>query len=248
MKQKGHSNAEGQVRHTVSASKRVYIDLRQRIVDMVLLPGNRIIEHDIAAEHGTSRTPVHEAVQRLAEEGLIEVRPRVGTFVSRIPLDGLEEAMLVRSALEEAIIAKAAERATPGGVAEIRDILERQAAFVAAKDQKGFHATDEAFHAAIAEVAEHPGVWPIILQAKTQVDRYRRLTLQIPGRMEQILAEHVQILEAIESGDAEKAKEALNVHLSLLMPGVEDTQIKHPDYFTGHISEHGTRQFRNISG
>ena len=94
----------------VSAARRVYLQLRQRIVDMTLVPGTRIVERDIAEELGISRTPVHEAVQRLADEGLIEVVPRSGTFVARIPLDALEEAMLVRHALETAIIEKAAER------------------------------------------------------------------------------------------------------------------------------------------
>ncbi|MBX4421390.1 GntR family transcriptional regulator, partial [Mycobacterium tuberculosis] len=78
-------------------------------------------------EFGTSRTPVHEAVQRLAEEGLIDVQARVGTFVSRIPLNTLEEAMLVRGALEVAIIEKAAERMTPEGIHKLNVVLERQA-------------------------------------------------------------------------------------------------------------------------
>ena len=88
----------------MTASRRVYLSLRERIVEMELLPGTRIVEKDLAEEFGTSRTPVHEAVQRLAEEGLIDVQARVGTFVSRIPLNTLEEAMLVRGALEVAII------------------------------------------------------------------------------------------------------------------------------------------------
>ena len=88
----------------MTASRRVYLSLRERIVEMELLPGTRIVEKALAEEFGTSRTPVHEAVQRLAEEGLIDVQARVGTFVSRIPLNTLEEAMLVRSALELSLI------------------------------------------------------------------------------------------------------------------------------------------------
>lgn len=229
------------MRSSISASKRIYIDLRRRIVDMVLPPGSRIVEHDIAAEHGTSRTPVHEAVQRLSEEGLIEVRPRVGTFVSRIPLDGLEEVMLVRTALETAVIAKAVERATPEGLARIRAIIEEQKQYVAAGDQQGFHATDEALHEVIAEVAEHPGIWPMILQAKIQIDRYRHLTLEVPGRMEEILAQHYAILDALEKGDSEAAQKTMALHLEFILPGVCDAQSRHPDYFTGQFPEHKTR-------
>lgn len=216
---------------TISAAKRVYFDLRQRIIDMALLPGSRLAEHAIAAEHGTSRTPVHEAVQRLADEGLIEIRPRVGTFVSRIPLDGLEEAMLVRSALELAIVAKAAWRSTPDGVAQLRDVLEEQRFFVAGGNTREFHVTDESFHEMLAEIAGHPGVWPLILQAKTQIDRYRCLTLQMPGRMEQVLAEHGNILTAVESGDVEGAVYAMREHLDHVLPGLEQALSMKPEYF-----------------
>ncbi len=221
------------VQRPMNASRRIYLILRQRIVDMVLLPGERVVEHDIAAELGTSRTPVHEAVQRLAEEGLIEVRPRVGTFVSRIPLDGLEEAMLVRTALEAAVISKAIERATPEMLAKLRAILTEQADFVAAGDQKGFHFTDEAFHECLAEAAQHPGIWPIILQAKTQIDRYRRLTLEVPGRMQQVLVEHGAILDTLSRRDGTGAQDAMKNHMAHLLPGIEDAQQRHPDYFTG---------------
>lgn len=230
----------------ISAAKRVYVDLRQRIIDMALLPGSRIVEHDIAAEHGTSRTPVHEAVQRLADEGLIEIRPRVGTFVSRIPLDGLDEAMLVRSVLELAIVAKAAQRSTPLGAAQLRDILEKQRIFFAKGDTREFHVTDEAFHEVLAEIAGHPGVWPLILQAKTQIDRYRCLTLQMPGRMEQVLAEHGAILSAIETGDAQEAVYAMREHLDHVLPGLEQALSMKPEYFIEHLPE--VRGARSPSG
>src|SRR3954454_12495414 len=118
----------------LSASRRVYLCLRQRIVEMCMLPGERIVERDIAEEFGTSRTPVHEAVQRLADQGLIEVIPRSGTFVSRIPLDALEAANLARHALETAVIEKAAERAGPEGAAQRAAVLAEQEAAIAAND------------------------------------------------------------------------------------------------------------------
>lgn len=231
MKQKKISKIEKPKQKTVSASERIYHDLRQQIIDMTLLPGMRIGEHEIAARHGVSRTPVHEAVQKLAKEGLTKIRPRVGTFVSPIPLDILEEVMVVRTALENAVIAKAVERATRAGIAKLRKILDQQASYVKAGDQKGVHATDEAFHATLSEVAEYPNVWPIILQAKVQIDRYRLLTLKIPGRLEQVLAEHKEILSWIEKGDAARAVEAMKRHLSHVLPNIEDTKIKHPEFF-----------------
>lgn len=219
----------------ISASRRVYLALRQRIVDMTMLPGARIVERDIAEEFGTSRTPVHEAVQRLADEGLIEVIPRSGTFVARIPLDALEEANLVRHALELAIIEKAAVRATPAQAQALRAILERQAVAIAANDLHGFHGTDEQFHAALAEMSGYPGVWPIIQQAKTQMDRYRQLTLPLEGRMAGVLEEHRAVVEAIEARDPTRAALAMREHLDHVMPVLEVTRKLRPEFFISHL-------------
>ncbi|MFL6711295.1 MAG: GntR family transcriptional regulator [Massilia sp.] len=216
---------------TVSAARRVYLALRQRIVEMSMLPGARIVERDLAEELGISRTPVHEAVQRLAEEGLVEVVPRSGTFVARIPLEGLDEAMMVRNALESAIIEKAAARATPEGVATLRAILQMQAAAIAASDFRAFHHSDELFHATLAELSGYPGVWPIILQAKTQVDRYRQLTLPLQGRMGGVLEEHNAVVDAIAAGDPVKAVQAMREHLDHVLPVLELTRQLRPEYF-----------------
>lgn len=217
---------------SVSAARRVYLSLRQRIVDMSMLPGARIVERDLAEELGISRTPVHEAVQRLAEEGLVEVIPRSGTFVARIPLDGLDEAMMVRNALEAAIIEKAAARATPAGIDQLRAILAQQARAIAASDFRAFHRSDEMFHATLAELSGYPGVWPIILQAKTQVDRYRQLTLPLQGRMDGVLDEHKAVVDALAVGDAARAVQAMREHLDHVLPVLEMTRQLRPEFFT----------------
>jgi DNA-binding GntR family transcriptional regulator len=225
----------------VSASRRVYLCLRQRIVEMSMLPGARIVEREIAEELGISRTPVHEAVQRLADEGLVEVLPRSGTFVARIPLDALEEAMLVRNALETAIIEKAAERATADGVARLRAILEEEEAAVQANDLRAFHRSDETFHATLAELSGYPGVWPIILQAKTQMDRYRQLTLPLEGRMTGVLAEHRAVVEAVASGDPKQAVLAMRDHLDHVLPVLEMTRKLRPEFFIAHLNSRTSR-------
>jgi DNA-binding GntR family transcriptional regulator len=175
---------------------------------------------------------VHEAVQRLADEGLVEVIPRSGTFVARIPLEGLDEAMMVRNALEGAIIEKAASRSTPDSVAVLRDILEQQAAAIAASDFRAFHHSDELFHSTLADQSGYPGVWPIIQQAKIQVDRYRQLTLPLQGRMDGVLEEHRAVVDAIANGDAARAVQAMRDHLDHVLPVLEITRQLRPELFT----------------
>jgi DNA-binding GntR family transcriptional regulator len=235
------STEPGEADNGMSASRRVYLRLRRRIVEMDMLPGTRVVERDIAEEFGTSRTPVHEAVQRLADEGLIEIMPRSGTFVARIPLDALEEANLVRQALETAIIEKAAQRVTPEDVARLRGILAEQEAAITANDFATFHRTDERFHALLAELSGYPGVWPIIQQAKTQMDRYRQLTLPLEGRMAGVLEEHRAVVAAIAARDPAQAVAAMRDHLDHVMPVLEVTRKLRPEFFISHLDSRPSR-------
>jgi len=224
-----------------SAARSIYQVLRQRILDLEMVPGERIVELDIATEHAVSRTPVHEAVQRLAEEGLVEIRQRVGTFVSRIPVDGMEEAMLVRTALEVAIVEKVAERLTPAGVKQLERVLADQRAAAKAGDTQRFHDSDEAFHAALADIAGFPGVWRTIQQAKTQVDRFRHLTLPLQGRMDGVVAEHTAVVAALRDGHGQRAAEAMRTHLDHVLPVIGMTRAFQPDYFVNQTASGRSR-------
>lgn len=221
-------------RPKLSASRRVYLALRQRIIDMDMVPGARVVELDLAREFGVSRTPVHEAVQRLAEEGLIEILQRVGTFVARIPINELEEAMLVRTALEVAVVEKAAGHITADRIGQLRAILAEQRRCTQALDANGFHRGDEAFHAALAQIAGYAGIWRTIQQTKAQVDRFRRLTLPIEGRMKGVIEEHERVVDALEAGHPEQAGCAMREHLDHVLPVIEVTRAFRPDYFINH--------------
>ena len=194
----------------------IHRDLRNAIVSMKRKPGEPVVEKQIAEAYGVSRTPVREALLRLADEGLIEIFPQSGTFVSRIPMAALPEAVVIRKALEGAAVRYAAERATRSQIALLRANLERQQEKAAAGDESGFHEADEDLHALIAETAGYPGFWTLTQQVKVQVDRFRRLTLPEPGRMAQVIAEHTAIVEAIADHDATRAEAAMAAHLRRL--------------------------------
>lgn len=235
---KFQDSKSGQIQQDgLSASRRIYLYLRQQIIEMSMPPGMRVIEREIAEAHGISRTPVHEAVQRLAEDGLIEIRPRVGTFVARIPLDALDEAMLIRTALEQTVVGEAAKRSTIEGINLLRDIINTQNACSQAGDTKGFHQADEAFHVQLGIISGHPGIWPIILQAKMQIDRYRQLTLPLPGRMKVVVDEHISIVNAVASHDSNAAISAMRQHLDQVLPVLKITNVLHPEYFIPHPQE-----------
>lgn len=214
-----------------TASSRIYSELRSELVTMRRRPGEAVSESEIALSYGVSRTPVREAILKLSDEGLLDVFPQSGIFVSRIPLAALPEAIIIRKALEETTARLAAERATTSQILQLRSILERQREADEAGDRAAFHRADELFHATIADVARHPGIWTLILHVKVHVDRYRQLTLPVTGRMTQVIAEHEPILAAIEARDPQRAGMAMERHLDRLLRDISETQHTNPEFF-----------------
>jgi GntR family transcriptional regulator, rspAB operon transcriptional repressor len=214
-----------------TAASRIYAELRGELVTLRRRPGEAISEAEIALAYGVSRTPVREAILKLADEGLVEIFPQSGIFVSRIPLAALPEAIIIRKALEETTSRLAAERATASQILNLHSILERQREADAARDRDTFHQADETFHATIAEVGGYPGIWTLIQQVKVHVDRYRQLTLPQIGRMSQVIVEHKAVLDAIEAHDPAAAVHAMASHLERLLQDISATQHTNPEFF-----------------
>jgi len=214
-----------------TASSMVYSDLRAQLLSLERQPGEAISEAEIALSYGVSRTPVREAILKLSDEGLLQIFPQSGIIVSRIPVAALPEAIIIRKALEETTARLAAECATSSQILALRTILQRQREAETAKDGEAFHQADEAFHATIAEIAGHPGIWKLIQQVKVHVDRYRRLTLPQRGRIARVIAEHEAVLTAIEAHDAGRAGIAMSHHLERLLDNITATRSINPEFF-----------------
>jgi DNA-binding GntR family transcriptional regulator len=229
-----------------TAASEVYRILRGEILSLARKPGEPINDRDLEATLGVSRTPIREAVLRLAGEGLIEVLPNSGTFVARIPLAQLPEAIVIRRTLEELTVRSAAQRAAEAHFAEFADNLTWQRSCVAAKDADEFHAADEEFHAIIARTAGYPNAWPLVRQIKVQVDRYCHLTLPLAGRMARLFKEHKAIADAIRDHDPRQAVAALTVHLDGILSVLSEPALN-DEYFVGVASD-GNREARRSTG
>jgi GntR family transcriptional regulator, rspAB operon transcriptional repressor len=220
----------GRPRAATAASK-IYSDLRIELVSLQRQPGEPVSEAEIALSYGVSRTPVREAILKLSDEGLLEIFPQSGIFVSRISVAALPEAIIIRKALEETTARLAAERATSSQILVLHSILELQREANTVGDRDAFHHSDEAFHAGIADIAGYPGIWKLIQQVKIHIDRYRRLTLPQQGRMGGAIAEHEAILAAIERHDPPRARIAMENHLERLLRDILTTQSINPQFF-----------------
>ncbi|PVB60153.1 GntR family transcriptional regulator [Labrenzia sp. 011] len=221
-------------RHAGQAARNseiVYRDLHDAIVDVSLVPGTPIVEKEITERYGISRTPVREAILKLAEEQLVDVIPKSGTFVARIPVAVLQEAIVARRALEEVCVREATAKASKSQLMELRAIIQREYELSAAGDEHAFHEADNVFHAGVAAAGGYPGIWTMVEKIRLQVERYRRLTLPQHGRMKLIVAEHEAVLDGIENRDANAAVAAMNSHLNKLRIDIATFRDLWPDYF-----------------
>ncbi|WP_236841664.1 GntR family transcriptional regulator [Bosea sp. PAMC 26642] len=205
--------------------------LRQAILAMQIPPGSALVEKDLTARFGLSRTPVREALIKLREEGLVEVFPQAGTFVARIPVEAIPEAVFIRQALECATVELVAGIATPEIIAGLDAVIARQHVAFDDGDQERFHLEDEVFHETLAMSAGYPGIWKLAQAAKSQIDRCRRMTLPVPGRMAMVIREHLSIVDAVRRRDGPAAQAAMRKHLGTLLPDLLHLRATHPDYF-----------------
>lgn len=219
-----------------TAADVIHATLREEILTLVRAPGAPISEKDIGDSHGVSRTPVREALLRLADEQLIEITPKSGIFVSRIAVGMLSDAFAAREALELMLVQKATERMRPSTVTTLRAIIQRQYECVESSDAAGFHDSDEALHRTIAEAAGHVGVWEMILQIKVPLDRLRRLSLPRLGRIEHVVHEHEKVVEGIAGGDAAVAVAAMRDHIQSLRMVLGEIRNLNPDNFEGDLA------------
>ena len=210
----------------VPMTEQVYGALRSAILSARLLPGAAISENAVCRQFAVSRTPVRAAMQRLSEEGLVDVFPQQGSFVSQIRIGGVRDSHFVRRALEVALIRIAAERWTPAASRALRGTADAQRTAIARGDVDAFHREDERFHEVIAVEAGHAGVWPTILAAKMQLTRLIRFSGNAE-RLPVVVEEHLRIADALDDGAAAAAETALVSHLDqifILFEGLSDEE------------------------
>lgn len=214
------------------AATRIHAILQDEIVRLQFKPLDTLNEKLLGQRFGVSRTPVREALLRLADEGLVEIYPQSGTFVSRIPRRALYEAILIRKALEATTVSLAIVAMKDGS--RLQSLEDNQAALIKAAEAGDiplFHRIDTEFHQLIADIAGYPGIWTVIAQVKVHIDRYRFITLPRKGRLDIVIAEHAAIIEAIRGRDDGAAVLAMSQHIGRMTEELDDIGDLDPDLF-----------------
>ena len=216
----------------------IYEALYKSISRMELRPGEPLQEKMLTEHFGVSRTPLREALLRLQGDGLVDLMPQAGTFVSRIPIAAIREAIIIRRGLEEIAISRLAEVAEKKDIARLDIAIAQQRLSASISDTSGFHDADETFHETIALSAGFSMLWPMVKQMKVHLDRLRVLSLPIEGRMDVTIEEHQRIRDALARNDVEGAKAAMHDHLGVMVPYIDELSASYPDYFIKSTEAH----------
>ena len=197
-------------------SAKIRDSLEQRIVEGELGNGKRLDETELSRFYGVSRTPVREALQRLAESGLAEHLPRRGTFVRSPSLSQLVEMFEVMAELECMAIRLAARRATANDIDALEKDNETCRAAVAADDTKKYYEVNARLHGRIYQMSGNSFLASEARRLHDRLRPFRRLQLRVRGRMEESMAEHDIILAALRDGDADRAMETMKKHITIV--------------------------------
>ncbi len=203
------------------ASDRTYRALLEEIQSGALAPGTALAEAELAARFGVSRTPVREALGRLAADGLvIEVSPRL-TVVADLALDDIRDLFELRRALEETAVRIAATRGDATAFAALAAAFETTDA-APGPVADAYYALIADFDAEVDAAASNAHLAAALRTVRTHLVRVRRLARDKPARLAASVAEHRLIAHAIATRDADLAAHATHVHLHNALASILD--------------------------
>lgn len=214
-----------------SLANRVHLFLRDAIMSLDYAPGEMLRKVEIAETLGVSRSPVSEAFAKLAGEGLVEIIPQSGTYVSRFSMDEIREGTFIRTALERAAVEKIAVERSEKQLTLLNRNLRLQEVLLQDGDIPGFYRADEEMHALILSFTGYRRLARLAESTWLQVNRARQLVLPSPGRIQETLKEHEAIVQAIREGDPAAARKATSRHIAKLIKRLEPLEISRPELF-----------------
>ncbi|MBM3572438.1 MAG: GntR family transcriptional regulator [Alphaproteobacteria bacterium] len=207
------SNLTSRRRASEPFAEKAYRELRARILDNRMPAGEQVTEEELAAMLDMSRTPTREAILRLANEGLVEIRPRHGMRVKPVSVADMREIYEVLTALESMAAALAAQRANQGDYVErmraaIRDMdeaLERD-------DRRSWAEADLRFHSLLVEAAGNARIAKLVQTYVGQSHRVRMLTLRLRPKPTTSNRDHEAVVNAVAAHDAARARDIHFAH------------------------------------
>lgn len=203
-----------------------YAALKHEIMAGTLLPGAQLFPGELADNLAMSRTPVRDALNALQQEGLVEILPRRGYFVSRVTIRDVEEVFDLRLILETASAERAAARISEGEIERLATLSRR---FVAGDvdSYKAYLRENEEFHLAVATATGNRLLRESLARVFDQMQRFLILRLELSQDADDMLAEHHLLLDAFRDRDGARAAEAMGVAIEHARDAVLESIFRH---------------------
>lgn len=199
--------------HTTSLADQVFEKLENDIIHGVYPRGEILTELKLVEQLGVSRTPIREALRRLAQERLIEETGK-GSVVLGITQDDLLDIMNVREQIEGLVAYYACVNITPEGLKELEHIMDLQDFYFSKWDVEHLREADDMIHDAICELSQRTVIRDTLIPLHRKTRRYRKSAMQDKNRAAQSLQEHHAIVDAMKEGNPDKVKAAMNAHMA----------------------------------
>ncbi len=194
----------------------VYLELKHKILTGEIASQTRLMEIDLAEKMNVSRTPIREAIKRLADDGLVKVEPRRGAYVANISIKDMLDVFEVREDMEGFTAYLATQRITDEQKEELRKIAEAYEEATRNNDKETVIVLDEAFHNFIVGCCNNETLKELVQYVQELSLRFRYLYYEEFSLYEATAEQHNRILAAINAGDADLARKEADTHVKTL--------------------------------
>jgi len=211
----------------------VVAHLRELILSGKLAPGQRLVQDELAVQLGVSRTPIREALHRLALEGFVTLSKYRGASVAQFSPEGLVEIYTVRVALESQAVYLAAGQIRDDELGRLEQLMEAMGAAFRKKDFERLLGAHRSFHIEMYATSRRTRLQELILRHLDLTDVYQRMALSLGRGASDPVAEHAALLHTLRARDPEAASRLIRTHL-------EDTLAELLELFSQPSQGHST--------
>lgn len=227
------------------SSEEIYEELCKKIENLDFMPGTSISENNLCQEYRTTRHIIRGAITKLKEEGLVEVYPQRGTFVSLIDMDYVSDTLYIREAIEQEVVVEIAESENIRKVVKLlkKNLQEQEQclkkyAKVSPDDEDGrneyckkFLQLDQVFHQIIFDGIGRGRINEMLDKIYVHYRRWRNLELRSTMRLSELYEQHKELVECINVGDRNKIREVLHEHINTVRLAREVSEREENEYF-----------------
>ncbi|MCF0131224.1 MAG: GntR family transcriptional regulator [Pseudobutyrivibrio sp.] len=225
-------------------SDMLYDELYNQIIHLELRPGDSLSEIETGKKYNLSRTPVRDVFKRLASDGLVEIIPQKGTFISKIDLKGITTVLYLRDAIEKQILQEPALYESPEAEFTIQLVLDAQLSVIndssLTLEEKAirFFDLDLKFHESIYQLAGRIDVYNHSARSSARYERYRNfMNMQGEANLMGLYQQHKSIWDSIASKRVESAQKLNHDHIYETFVASAAAVNQHPEFFVHPFEE-----------